>query len=649
MTERLFIAEKAAVGRAIAACLGVTSQGIGFVECGRDTVTWARGHLLELAAPEEYDAKFKRWSVQDLPINPPVWKIRPTPGPGADQLRCVAKLLRSGPSEVVNVGDPDREGQRIVDAILEHVGWSGKTSRMHVQAVEPEVIRRSLRNIVDNAKHVRSGIAALCRAKADWLVGMNMSRAVTKQLSGGETVSIGRVQTPTLAMIVNRDLEVEGHVKRFYWVIEADVAGDAKVPGAGVPTKFTLAHPGRDAPRIETEREARDIAAKATAARGPIEVTRTKRAEALPALFTLGSLQRQMNKSHKWSLKRTMDTAEELYLKGITTYARTECPFLPSEHRGYVDQTIGAVSRLPELAALAGSVRTGPVVRDSIYDDTKVEEHHAIVPTRKAAAGVSLSADEAVLYAVVARRYLAALCPDREFVTTSAVLLANGFRFEGRWQTTTAAGWHRVEPPAKAETEAPRISDGQLCTVVAATPVKRAVEPPKPYTEGTLQKDMDGAAKFIVDDVLRKAMRDGESRGLGTSATQHAIVETLKARGFVVLADGCLRSTPFGRSVIMAVPPSLYDIGLTARWEQALDKVAKGGMTDKEFMDRTSRMIDRFLADVRSRANGPRIVGAKVIATKSRRGRASGSATGRAGRSAGRSASSATDRSHRGA
>jgi DNA topoisomerase-3 len=506
---------------------------------------------------------------------------------------------------------------------------------------------------VDNAKYVRSGIAALCRAKADWLVGMNMSRAVTKTLSAGDTVSIGRVQTPTLAMIVNRDLEVEGHVKRHYWVVEAQIeasmmprtppresssAGDSRDAGrhgrarhenvrpSGAqsgrePVRFVLVHPGRDEDRIEVEKVADGLAKQARGAVGAIEVTRTTRQEAPPPLFTLGSLQRLMNKSHKWSLKRTMDVAEELYLKGVTTYARTECPFLPSEHRGYVDRTLAAVSKLPDLATMAELVGRGPVVRPEIYDDAKVAEHHAIVPTRKSVAGATLNRDEVLLYTVVARRYLASLCADRVFVTTSATFNANGVKFSGRWATTTSPGWHLVEPPAKAENPAPDISNGQICKVLELQTVKRAVEPPKPYTEGTLQKDMDGAAKFIIDEVLRKAMRDGESRGLGTSATQHAIVETLKARGFVVLSDGCLRSTPFGRAVIKTIPPSLYDIGLTARWEQALDRVAKGWMTADELMLRTNRMIERFLADVQSRATGPRIVGAKYVEQSGRRAR----------------------------
>lgn len=616
-TYRLYISEERTIGRAIAAVLTAGGRfaqapGDGFIRCGRDVVTWARGHLLEAAPPEDYSARYRTWNLDDLPIWPAEWQIKPSGKKGAsDQLRVIGTLLKSSPAEVVHVGDPDREGQLIIDEILTHFGWGGKTLRMLVQAVEPEVIRRAMSSIKDNQKYRHLSAAAECRRRADWAVGMNLSRAASLALSADPklVISIGRVQTPTLAIVVRRDLEIEGHVLSYYYTLVATLT-----ESTGQGPEIELSHSPPDDQRITSERVAKELAGKAIGATGPLTVITERKREAPPRLFTLPTLQRVASARWKWGLKKTLDVASSLYLKGVLTYPRTECPYLPEEQKGYVTKTLAAIGDVADLTQLTEIVGKNPEFRKSVYDSSRVEEHHALVPTTKRPSLLSLTEDERNLYRLVAARYISNLLPDRVYDAFLFSFDGNGVPFRESFSKTVEPGWRRSEPLDRQEQQVPAFPTGDQVTVRRVDIKKERVKPPAHFTEGTLQAAMESAAKLVEDSALRAAMMNSPSRGLGTAATQYSIIETLKERGYVAQVGSTLRSTQLGRSVVASVPRELTDPRMTALWEQDLDGVAKGVIPPDLFLTRTKRAIVFALQAVVAQKGSGVISGSQPIA-----------------------------------
>ena len=590
MDEILVVAEKPSVARDIARVLGASARGEGRLTGGGYVVTWAIGHLVALKEPEELDERYKRWRAEDLPILPERMQLKVLPKTRA-QFAVVKKLMNSREiRSVICATDSGREGELIFRYIYEMAGCQKPVERLWISSMTDEAIRAGFAALRPASRYDALYQSARCRSEADWLVGMNASRAFT--LRYGALLSVGRVQTPTLAMLVSRRLEIDRFVPQPYWTVQADF-GDYQ----GV-----WFDPSReDGKRIPDEQQARAIADKV---RGrPARVTGVKaeeKRELAPQLYDLTTLQREASGQLGFSAERTLKTAQSLYEKRkLVTYPRTDSRYLSHDMGGSVEK---ALKNLPEsYAALSASVLAGPIPRiKRVFDDTKLTDHHAIIPTGRRADPQALSPDEAKLFDLIARRLIAAFYPDMEYDAMSAVTGVGEHKFLSRGRAVIAQGWQAANPPLRSkpkkgeeEQALPQLQKGQRVPVKSAKAVAKKTTPPSPYTENTLLAAMENAGKFVENEELRRQMKE---RGLGTPATRAAIIERLIDVGYARRKGRQILATEKGVRLIGAVPPEIASPETTGRWEQALENIAQGGGDCDRFMAGIRRLA-AFLTD----------------------------------------------------
>lgn len=577
---RLFIAEKSRVGKAIATCLpGEAEADRNYIKVGDDVVTWCVGHLLETAPPDAYNAEWKSWRLEHLPIFPNQMRLNPIDATKG-QLATIKRLLGTA-DEVVHAGDPGREGQMIVDEVLEYLHNRKPVMRLLLNTVNPGAIKKQLQKLEDNRKFAPLYAAAKCRSESDWLVGMNLSRAATKSIADSETlISIGRVQTPTLALVVNRCLTIEGFVSRTFYDIEARV----ETHGG---EKLVMKHSeGTEERRLWDKEKAQTLVNGAVGQVSILKVSTTRKKVAPPKLHTLASLQGEGSKLYRWSAAETLAMAQELYILGCLTYPRTECLYLPEEQKGDVPHVVAAIgqSSVGDLAKIAQSIKD-PQPRSNVFSNRGMEgeEHHAIIPTDKPLPP-GIQGKQADLYRLVAMRYLLSLCPDYEHDETQAVLPVGDLQFKARGSIPRVMGWKVHTKAEMKEITLPSMRDGEKARVLAARLVEGKTTPPAYYIEGTLIEDMNGIAKYVEDPRIKAVLN--ETSGIGTSATQANILETLKKRGYITEdAKGNLMDTTPGRALIQGLPHNLTRPDMTAKWEADLKQVAQGTMPANLFMD----------------------------------------------------------------
>ncbi len=601
--KQLIIAEKPSVAKAIAACLsGARSGGHadGFIAVGDTTVTWCFGHILELAPPEHYNPFYKKWDAAHLPYQVPSFVLLPKPD-AEKQLTVIGKLLKKSDS-AVNCGDPDREGQMLVDEVLEYHGWKGKTSRMLLNSTDAESVKKALASFKDNKGFYWLYQSAICRSRADWLVGMNLTVAASKLLST-ELVSIGRVQTPTLALLVRRDLEIENFKPREFFTLAATVK---TVDGQSVDLK----HEPKDEDRIHDKAIADAIVATMAGKTFDLTVQVNDKKEAPPKPYSLLSFSKDAGKKYGWTAKQCLDVLQKLYEPefGLTTYPRTESEYLKDEHRAAVPGILGTVLATGFFDQ-AKHLTSAHVIRDTVFNSAKVEEHHAVIPSAKAP-GANLTGDFLKAYQLVAERFLMAVSPDFAYSETVAGLDVDGraFTIKGNTPLNTAESWRVFNP--KSESTLPSITPG-ACHVETCTPVPGSTTAPKRYTEFDLMSDMSSVAKFVTEEKVKARLK--ETSGIGTAATRAAIMETLKKRGYAEAQGKNLVSTAFGRSFIAAMPDVLKDPGTTAVWEYSLDLIAKNQYKPDEFMTKINNFVAKRIEEMRiaSAAGSAKISGSK--------------------------------------
>jgi DNA topoisomerase-3 len=655
---QLVLAEKPSVARDLARVLGARPGrgGAGSIDAGPDRViTWCVGHLVELDEPASYDARWKAWRMDTLPMLPQRFRLRPVPS-SADQLAHVRRLLRDGRfTEVVNACDAGREGELIFRYVYELVGCTLPVRRLWISSLTDEAIRQGFAGLKPGRDYDPLGDAARCRSEADWLVGLNATRAVTvRHRTGGDSplFSIGRVQTPTLALVVGRDRAIAAFVPTSYWEVKGKFATAA---GEGFEALWTHHDPARDKARgltrLAAAPQAEELvgrleaatASNAVASGAPVvESVRGKRTrEPPPLLFDLTSLQRTANRRFGLSAARTLEIAQALYeTHKVLTYPRTDSRYLSKDVAATVPKLVSSLAGHAEYRPFAQRLRdelADPAVlgrlanNRRVFDDAKVADHHAIIPTGKPFELDRLSRDERRLFDLVARRFLAAFFPDAEFAATEvvvrvgadtgrarpapppepkkaegkgdgkeadkegdkepeilAVLPPPPDRFVARGRVRLAAGWQEVAgfggDAGAAGDDAPALpvlTEGAQLSGSYASMAKQT-RPPPPLTEATLLAAMETAGRTIEDEELRAAMKDS---GLGTPATRAATIETLIKRGFMLRAGKNLASTETGRALIQALPvPSLSSPELTGRWEARLSRIARGLETRPAFM-----------------------------------------------------------------
>lgn len=578
---RLFIAEKPSLARAIAANFGAQVQKTGYIEVsGNDVVAWCYGHMLESLKPEEYDTKWSSWSLDTLPIKVDAWRLKPRRDT-EKQLSVLGELLKRA-TVVINAGDPDREGQLLVDEVLSHYGWHGKTLRLLLNAADRDSVTKAIASMRDNSEFRNLSEAALCRSKADWLVGMNLSRAATKKFGRDrEVISVGRVQTPTLALVVRRDLEIQNFKSQAFYTLTADV----KTAGGTVKMEHA---PKED--RILDRKVAASLAASLKGKTVSLAVERKKSRELAPMPYMLATFQKDAEKHLGMGAQEALDTLQQLYEAQVTSYPRTDHEGLPPEQAGSAIKIASAVIGAGFVKEAKGLI---PLMQPSkrIYSLPKDAEHHGLVPTGKKPG--NLSAKLLKAYELVCRRFVLGLLPDYEFEETTASFVHEKRKFtcSGEVPLNAAKSWRALEPKktaALALNGAPK--EGVVLDVTVGT---GKTTPPKPYTEATLIADMRSVAKFVTDPKLKAILKD--TSGIGTAATQAGVIETLKKRNFIVVSKKKLVSTELGRNVVAKMPKAMVDPGVTAAWEDALSMIAAGKYKPEDFMMRTNLFVSNQL------------------------------------------------------
>lgn len=599
---KLFLCEKPSQGRDIAKVLGATQRGDGYLTSKDFIVTWGFGHLMEMEQPESYDIKYKKWLLTDLPVIPEQWKIAVKPAT-KKQFTIIQKLLKKA-SSVVIATDADREGEMIAREILEACKFRGPVSRLWLSALDENSIRKALASLKPGEATESLYQAGLGRARADWLVGMNLTRLYTLkgQKAGQKGVfSVGRVQTPTLRLIVDRDRQIASFVPRDYWTL-------------------TVAHIGQNvpfqaqwlAPEMICDEEGRCINQSALQ-QASTEISRTRQArvistetkrvrESAPLPFDLGTLQQVCSKKWGMGAQQVLDIAQSLYeTHKATTYPRTDCGYLPQSMQAEVPQVFNTLQQTdPALKSLL--VQCDIQQKSRVWNDSKITAHHAIIPTTQPVDISKMSEDEHRVYDLIRRHYLAQFLPLYEADNTQIRLECAGHTLAAAGNVVVTPGWKMLFSEDKSEADdnkqsLPQLAGNAQCPVTGTNIRELKTSPPAHYTEGTLIAAMKNAARFVTDERLKQRLK--ESTGLGTEATRAGIIETLLKRGYIRREKRHLIATRSATTLMAMLPDIVKDPGMTALWEQALDEIASGKLPLALFLQKQSMWISKMVEQAR--------------------------------------------------
>ena len=598
---RLFLCEKPSQAKDIAAVLGASRRGDGCWTGPNATVTWCIGHLLETAPPDAYDERYKRWVLADLPIIPDKWKMRVKPKT-ASQFKAVKRLLGEA-SELVIATDADREGEMIARELVDHCRYRGPIQRLWLSALDDASIRKALAALKPGAETFNLYHSALGRSRADWLIGMNMSRLFTllgRQSGYQGVLPVGRVQTPTLRLVVDRDRSISDFVPVAYWAIEVHLKHDSQV--------FTAQwradpHTCDEQDRCLNQAHARQAAtAMQNASQARVVKLRTERMrEDAPLPFDLGTLQEVCSKKLGLGAQETLDIAQSLYeTYKVITYPRSDCGYLPQSQHAEAASILHALQQAdPNLGALAAHL--DPQRRSRAWNDAKVSAHHGIIPTAAAKNLERLAGKPRAVYTLIRARYLAQFLPNHEYDRTQADFDCAGQALRAVGKQIVESGWKRALPqalaPAKSDAPAPQplplLREGLDCAITDVRLKDLWTQPPKPFTEGDLIKAMKNVAKLVQDPLLKQKLKD--TTGIGTEATRAGIIQGLLDRGYLSKNGKALAATPPAFSLIDAVPRAIADPGTTAIWEQALDMVQSGEMSLETFVSKQAAWMSKHI------------------------------------------------------
>ncbi|MFQ4307504.1 DNA topoisomerase III [Clostridioides difficile] len=573
---QLVIAEKPSVAQSIAAVLGAKEKKDGYMEGGGYLVSWCVGHLIGLAQADAYGEQYKKWSYEALPILPHDWQYTVAADKGK-QFKILKDLMHRGDvSEVVNACDAGREGELIFRFVYEVAKCSKPMRRLWISSMEDDAIRQGFASLKDGKEYDALFASALCRAKADWIIGINATRLFS--VLYGKTLNVGRVQTPTLKMLADRDAAIISFQKEKYYHVRLDLDGaeaaSGKLPAADEAETFKAS--------CETSQAV------------CVSVTREKKTAAPPKLFDLTSLQREANKIYGYTAKQTLDLAQALYEKRLLTYPRTDSQFLTDDMGDTATNT--AALLCGKLPFMAGADFTPQIART--LDSKKVSDHHAIIPTAEIVK-TDLSAlpeSERNILTLAGARLLFAAAEPHTFEAVTAVFSCADTEFTARGKTVLCAGWKDLERRYRAtlkakpdpedgdgESTLPPFAEGQTFERPAARVTEHDTTPPKPHTEASLLSAMERAGNAETDP-------DAERRGLGTPATRAAVIEKLVSAGFAERRGKQLLPTKDGNNLVCVLPDTLTSPQLTAEWENALTQIAKGAADPEGFMQGIEEM-----------------------------------------------------------
>ena len=609
---KLYIAEKPSLARAIVEVLPKPhKKNDGYIEAGNgDVVTWCIGHLLEQAPPEDYDVKYKKWLVEHLPIIPEQWQLKPK-AQTRKQLTVIKRLIKQAKT-VVNAGDADREGQILVDEAISYCGASkskiDNALRCLISDMNFAAVKKSVNNLKPNKDYLPLAVSALARARADWLYGLNMTRLCTLQgqKSGYQGVlSIGRVQTPILGLVVNRDLEIEHFVSKPFYEVIADITTTQgeKYQGKWQPSKACEPYMDEDN-RVISKKLALTVISRINNQPGTItKVTQHKKQQAAPLPFSLSSLQIAAANAFAMNAKQVLDTCQQLYEKHkLITYPRSDCQYLPTEHLNDVPAVTHAISQMSDK--LAAMLEHADLTKKSrAWNNQKVSAHHAIIPTAKNKATGVLSSTEEKIYELVARQYIAQFYPNFEYSDKQIDTVIAGGLFTSKQKDVIHQGWKTLFP-TKNKTNAEfstltlpnvKVDDSVQCN--QGNLVEKNTSPPKPFTDATLLSALTGIARFVTDAEIKKALR--ETDGLGTEATRAGIIELLFKRQFLTRNGKEIRATEIGRQLITSLPQQISQPDMTALWESQLESISKQSLNYQSFIAGVEHNLQQLIITVK--------------------------------------------------
>lgn len=598
----LYIAEKPSLGRAIADVLPKPhKKEEGCIRAANgDVVSWCFGHLLEQAEPDQYDPIYKQWNLQHLPIVPTEWKMQPK-AKTRKQISLLRKLTKEA-DEIVHAGDPDREGQLLVDEVIAYLKIPNykreAMKRCLISDLNPKSVKRSLAQLRSNREFIPLATSALARSRADWLYGINLTRAYTlqgRQAGYNGVLSVGRVQTPILGLVVRRDFEIESFTSKPFYEVLAHLKTEqgeqftAKWQPSDVCKKWQ-----DDEGRVLSKALAENVVSRINGQPGEVKSVEKKPKKSAPPLpYNLSSLQIDANKRFGLSAQQVLDTCQALYEKHkLLTYPRSDCRYLPEEHfrdaRSIADKIQHHCLGFTKHAAEYDFNR-----KSKAWNDKKVEAHHAIIPTDRKLDLSKLSRAEQQVYELVARQYLAQFMPDHRYAETKAHIIIAGGDFKATAKQILDWGWKALYRSSKEsadknegsepESLLPNLSAKQLLDCVKGQLLEKMTQPPKPFTDATLLSAMTGISRYVEDPEIRKVLK--ETDGLGTEATRAGILELLFKRQFLSRQGKAIRSTETGRALIYSLPDSASKPDMTAQWEASLDAISTQTLSYKAFME----------------------------------------------------------------
>ncbi|WP_210454649.1 DNA topoisomerase III [Vibrio crassostreae] len=614
--SRLIIAEKPSLGRAIAAALpNPQKKDQGFIKCGNgDVVTWCIGHLLEQVEPDAYDDRYKKWNLADLPIVPEQWQLRPRKT-SSKQLTVIRKLLKDA-TQIVHAGDPDREGQLLVDEVIDYckVSKAKKESmdRLLISDLNLPAVKRALSQMRSNRDFIPLSISALARSRADWLYGMNMTRAYTLlgQKAGYQGVlSVGRVQTPVLGLVVRRDEEIENFIPKDYFTLHALIPYQNNGQSFDIRARWKPSEackPWQDEEgRVLNRKLVENVAQRI--ANQPATVTESEQKQskqAAPLPYSLSALQIDASKRFGMSAQQVLDTCQSLYEKHkLITYPRSDSRYLPKEHYSQRESIVDAIANnAKELQS--GAQGADLSLKSKAWNDSKVDAHHAIIPTPKKSSVNGLSANEMKIYQQIARQYLMQFYPPAVFADAKLVFDIAGGVFIAKGRQLINPGWKVLM--GKTDTEekgdgtdtVPPLDKGTVLTCREGVIGDKKTEPPKHFTEATLLQAMTGIARFVANKDLKAILK--ETDGLGTEATRAGILDTLFKRQLLTRQGKSIHSSPAGRGLIHALPEDSTFPDMTAHWEHQLQGMAERNQAYQPFMQALESKIDGLMGKVKT-------------------------------------------------
>ena len=596
---KLYIAEKPSLGRAIAAALPKPQKNHqGYIALANgDVVSWCIGHILEQANPENYDPAFKKWQMAHLPIVPEQWQLKPKTQTRA-QLTVLRKLVKQA-DEIIHAGDPDREGQLLVDEVIDFLKVPAQKKqniqRLLISDLNLPAVKRSLANLQSNQLYMPLSISALARSRADWLYGINLTRAYTLQgqkAGFNSVLSVGRVQTPLLGLVVRRQQEIDNFIAKNFYDVHAHLQTDSQAKFIAKWQPSDACQPYMDEEgRVLNKALAENVVSRINNQTAVVsEVDEQQKKQAAPLPYNLSSLQIDAAKIYSLNAKLVLDVCQALYEKHkLITYPRSDCRYLPKEHHAQAKGIIAMLANADETYAKFAQGADSSL-KSKAWNNAKVTAHHAIIPTEKSANKLTLNPFEKKIYFLIVRQYLAQFYLVYQYNQSRISVLISGGKFSANAKTPIAQGWKVLFQRTKSKSNKvdqsdentecqlthqslPKLVKGEQLQCLHGELISRMTQAPKQFTDASLLSAMTGIARYVSDSTIKKMLR--ETDGLGTEATRAGIIDLLFKRGYLERKGKNIHATAIGVSLINALPMAATLPDMTAHWEATLTNISE--------------------------------------------------------------------------